>query len=75
MGEQVACVSLADDTESGEEFFVPRWAMNSWEMSIQRSSCCRKPKANRFSMEDVSSSMSLRPLHGEAERGQLRHRP
>lgn len=37
-------------------------------MSIQRSSCCRKPKANRFSMEDVSSSMSLRPLRGEAER-------
>lgn len=36
-------------------------------MSIQRSSCCRKPKANRFSMEDVSSSMSLRPLRGEAE--------
>lgn len=22
---------------------VPRWAMNSWEMSIHLSSCCRKP--------------------------------
>lgn len=53
--------------KDGREFFLPRWAMNSWEMSIHRSSCCRKPKANRFSMEDVSSSMSLRPLRGEAD--------
>lgn len=44
---------------------VPRCAMNSWAMSIHFSSFCRKPYAKRFSIDEMSLSISLSPLDRE----------